>query len=300
MLFDYYSCLSFRQCADKALTTPVYKLNISNNGIVINSSTLTSTYPLDCNGIAIIRGTLTCTSDILYYNNISISSSINNVSTLINTLSGVVYGTTISGKINSISGAVNSISGLVATANTNILSISGLVATANTNITSISGRVATANNNITSISGQLNTLLNGTRIYQATQSAYVVFPSVTYPAFSTSMTVSNIPIGLYIAKYFIYVLNPLTTGTTTISNYQTSISDGSGNSLHYWNDCFPYTLTYSTTKTSNAQTFSQSTIINNTKVQNYTLSIGIFFTGNALYWGSSLSPLYSYFQLIKI
>ena len=95
-------------------------------------------------------------------------------------------------------------------------------------------------------------------------------------------------------------MNPLTTSTTTISNYSTSISDGSGNSLHYWNDCFPYSLVYSATKASNAQTFSQNTIINNTKVQNFTLSIGIYFTGNAIYWGSTLSHLYSYFQLIKI
>ena len=127
--------MSFRQCADKNFGTPVYKLNISNNGIVINSSTLTSTYPLDCNGIAIIRGVLTCTSDILYYNNVSISSTIKTLSGLINnssapavatissnliSLSGLVYGT--------ISNNINSLSGLVyGTISSNINSLSGLV-----------------------------------------------------------------------------------------------------------------------------------------------------------------------------
>jgi ACT domain-containing protein len=332
---DYHDIMSFRYCTGVENTLKGTILNLGPTGIIVNSTFSSSTYNLDVygNGGAYIRGPLKVMGDITYQDTTTLTSVFSGYNTSITSISGKIN--TINGNINSISGLVatantnitsinsivatantniTSISGRVATANTNITSISGLVATANTNITSISGLVsghttnitsisglvATANTNITTISGQLNTLLNGTRIYQATQSAYVAFPSVTYPAFSTSMTVSNIPIGLYIAKYYIYVLNPLTTGTTTISNYQTSISDGSGNSIHYWNDCFPYTLTYSTTKTSNAQTFSQTTIINNTKVQNYTLSIGIFFTGNALYWGSSLSPLYSYFQLIKI
>ena len=63
---------------------------------------------------------------------------------------------------------------------------------------------------------------------------------------------------------------------------------------------FDYTLVYSTTKTSNAQTFSETTIINNTTLQNYTSNVGIFYTGNAIYWGSTLAPNHSYFQMIKI
>lgn len=204
LLFDYYSCLSFRQCADKNFGTPVYKLNISNNGIVINSSTLTSTYPLDCNGIAIIRGVLTCTSDILYYNNVSISSAIK-------TLSGLVYNSSAP-VVATISSNLISLSGLVyGTISNNINSLSGLVyGTISSNINSLSGVVySTISNNIYSISGKVNTI--SSLVYGTISNNIYTISSLIYGTISNNInSVSGIVSGHTTS------INTLTTKTTKI------------------------------------------------------------------------------------
>ena len=114
------------------------------------------------------------------------------------------------------------------------------------------------------------------------------------------MVISNIPVGLYIARYYLVIQNPSLTVTSTISNYQTSISDAGSIVRYYWNDSFPYTLKHSTTANTSSQCFSQTTIINNAVLQNYTLRIGIYYSGNALYWGSPSAEYQSYFQFVKI
>ena len=126
----------------------------------------------------------------------------------------------------------------------------------------------------------------------------LVIDTKTY-TLSTSLLV-NVPQGLYITIYFIYIINPSTTVSSIINNSSFSITDAVGTQLNYWNNCSPYTLVYSATKSSNIQTFSNTTIINVQSTQNYTLGIGINYTGNALYWGSTLSFGYSYFQFVKI
>ena len=164
LLFDYYSCLSFRQCADKNYGTPINKLNISNNGIIINSSTLTSTYSCDIYGTTFIRDKLTVSGDILYYTNVSISSAIKTLSSLVYNSSAPVV-ITISSNLISLSSLV------YGTISSNINSISSLVyGTISSNINSISSLIyTTISNNINSISGivaghttSINTLTSNT------------------------------------------------------------------------------------------------------------------------------------------
>jgi len=170
LYFDFFNLLSFRSCSDKSFTNPINILNITNKGTDIS-------------------GTLKVTGDILYNSTISISSCINTLSGLVYnssapvvstissnliSLSGVVYGTSISGKINSISGTVNSISGTVNSISGTVNSISGTVNSISGNVNSISGLVYSANNNIVTNTNNIAThttsinLINSAATFNAT------------------------------------------------------------------------------------------------------------------------------------
>jgi hypothetical protein len=139
---------------------------VNDRGIVVNSSTSTSSYNLEVYGTAgaYIRGPLKVLGDITYSGaslNLTstlagYNSSINSANNTITTLSGRIF--TISGLVNTANLNITSVSGRLNTANTNILTLSGLIYTnsSTTDITSISGRLNTATTDITSVSGRLN------------------------------------------------------------------------------------------------------------------------------------------------
>jgi hypothetical protein len=313
MFCDYHNIMSFRYCDNKSNIIKGYKLNLTSSGIIINSYfNKTSTYNLDCYGTAIIRGQLTVSGDILYSTSgtslttrfSNIDSYSQSISGRVNSISGNIV--SISGLINSISGNIVSISGLVNTNILNISSISGLVNSISGNIVTISGLVNSISGKINSISGTVNSinsaatyssasiLANGfvraTRfeltnrldiIYQSTiigTPANYPFPSAT----EQTIPVSNLPAGLYIMCFSLFIGNGINASATFSSiRFQLTSSNG----FSYYEEYDYHAFTLPALKTTN---FSRTCMINNSGIYNFTLRITPTYTGSTgLYWVST-------------